>query len=808
MNPTNPEDPSEPLPVEAVRTDLEAALETGPVVLTAPTAAGKSTQVPRWLVRNGNVLVVEPRRIACRSLAVRVAGLEGCRLGDEVGYSVRDDHRAGSHTRILFATPGVVLRMLADTDDKPVLDEFHSLIIDEFHERRLDVDLILALARNGFQGGLVVMSATMDGDRVAQHLRGHHVESRGRTFPVANRHLAGGTILPSIQDLEDRVVAALESVRNDPGDVLVFLPGKGEIARLAGLLGNREDIEVLELHGGLTLEEQGRVFEASRTRRVILATNVAETSITLPGIGVVIDSGLVRQTRYHNDRGFLTLVPIAEDSAAQRAGRAGRLGPGLCCRLWSETARLDPVTAPEMHRESLVPLVLAAAACRSEVDRLSFLDPPKAHALASAISDLCALGILESGGRMTGRGRQVFGLPLDAPMGRLLVEAETAGCLPDVVDLVSVLSVGRPLFVAHRRPVDEKDDLRKCGNDALAAIHALRDGDPQRNGLSRFTLKEARSNRLRLRKAWGLPAKEKSGSEVDVRRLAMTAIAADPRCVHVARRRRGRVAWSNGGTEVELGRESAVSTDRVEAIAVLDTHAMGLGSRDTRILVTCAIPLPIPWVLDAGLGRDHLESVTHRKGAVLSRIARTHARKVLQTREETPTGRLAREALRDLFLRGSILKEALAPTRERLAAAALFRQLLSSGRVKADELAGFEFPYDSGSPVPSLEEWVMTRLEELGVESGEDLALLSPEDLLAQDLPEPIRKKLDGEFPREISVGDAAYGVEYDLVRHSVILHKIRGSRKAPPPLAYLPSFRGFGILLKEKNRTITLRKP
>ncbi|NOZ01856.1 MAG: ATP-dependent RNA helicase [Deltaproteobacteria bacterium] len=797
------------LPIDAIRHEVESALDTAPVVITAPTASGKSTQVPRWLAAAGRVLVVEPRRVACRSLAVRVAHLESCGLGQKVGYAVRDDNRSSPSTGILFATPGVVLRMLARGADgtSSILTGFDTLVLDEFHERRLDVDLILALAIDRFEGKLVVMSATMDGDKVARYVEGRHVHAEGRVHPVEKSYLPKGTLLPDIRGLDSRVVAALDTLRDDAGDILVFLPGKGEIAGIADMLRRRSGLDVLELHGGLTLQEQGRAFTKSSNRRVILSTNVAETSVTLPGIGVVIDSGLVRQTRYHDDRGFLTLVPIAADSADQRAGRAGRLGPGRCLRLWSESARLEPQTPPEIHRESLVPLVLAAAACGAGVETLSFLDPPREHAVQAAIEYLSALGALDDGHALTDRGKRVFGLPLDPPLGRFLVEAEVSECLEDAIDLVAALAVGRPMFHSGRGPSGDGNDLRRSGNDALALIEAVRAGDPDRHGLSRFTLKEARANSRRLREAMKVSTGGSSDGKVDARRLAMTAIAADPRCVHVARRRRGRVAWSNGGTELELAGESAVDREKVEAVAVMDTHAVGLGTRDTRIFITCAMPLPIPWLIDAGLGRDRLKGVTLKRGVVLTTTERVYAKKVIATREEPPVGAMAREALRDLFLRGSILKEALGPTRDRLEAASLFQRLASAGRIDGPDQT-HEMPFmETGRPVPSLGDWVLERLGELGVESGEDLALLTADDLLAPELPQAIRDRLQREFPREVSTGDAAYAVEYDLPGNAVILSRVRGNRTAPPPVAYLPPFRGFKVLLRDRRRLITLRK-
>ncbi|TNF24256.1 MAG: ATP-dependent RNA helicase, partial [Deltaproteobacteria bacterium] len=386
ISPNAPNAPNAPapteLPIDALRQAFDAALRAGPVVVTAPTGSGKSTRVPSWCP--GPVLVVEPRRVACRSLARRVAELEGTSVGAEVGYHVRDDRRASDATRILFATPGVVLRWLAGGAALP----FATVILDELHERSLDVDLLLALLLSRRPAQLVAMSATLDAERVAAHLGGTLLRGDGRLFPVAVSYLGEPAALPTSEGLADRVADAVARAEQDPGDVLVFLPGKAEIARVADRLERRCPHEVLQLHGALPAEVQDRAFSPGPRRRVILATNVAETSLTLPRIGVVIDAGLVRRTRYHHGRGVLTLTAIAGDSADQRTGRAGRLGPGVCYRLWGRAGRLEPVTPPEIARESLVPLVLGAAACGADVDALAFLDPPAGHAVAQARGEL------------------------------------------------------------------------------------------------------------------------------------------------------------------------------------------------------------------------------------------------------------------------------------------------------------------------------------------------------------------------------------------------------------------------------------
>lgn len=785
------------LPITAIRGAFLEAIARAPVVISSPTGSGKSTEIPRWC--EGRVLVVEPRRIASRSLAVRVAELEGARLGDAVGYLVRDERMASESTRIVFATPGVVLRR------PTLLDGARTVILDEFHERSLDVDLLLALLlrRAGERGGsgerarFAVMSATLDGARIAAHLGGEHLVAEGRAFPVDVRYAETGDALPDARELTTRVGRALAAAKGDPGDVLVFLPGKAEIEACRDALRGGRDT-VIPLHGGLTLAEQRRAFDPASTRKIILATNVAETSLTIPGIGVVIDAGLVRQTRYHDGRGSLALSAIADDSAAQRAGRAGRTAAGVCYRLWSRSARLSPTTPPEIHRESLVPLVMAAAAWRARVEDLPLLDPAKPYALEAARADLGAWGALDAGGAITAGGRALFALPIEPQHARLLVEAREAGCLDDAIDLVAALSVGRPLFLAGAAPDDPRDDLRIAGCDATALVRAVRIGRPDVHRLSAFALDEARRIRARLRRELDLSEAPASDRPVDGDALARTAIAADPRQVHVARPRGRDLFFSNGGTERELARESAVRNAKdVQALVVFDTRAFGVG-KETRVLVTCASPVALAAIARCGLGRDRLGAVSFEKGRVLAKVERVYAKRVVATREEVPRGEIARAALAELFLRGSILKGTLAVARERLGRLRLAAKLAERGHP-----AGLA----AATPIPPLEEWVLARLEALGVESGDDLALLSAADLSPAEIPFELRDALDRAFPASIDVGDASYEADYDLEQRQVTLRTRKGSRATPPPLAYLPRFEGLRIFLDGPRGVTVLRE-
>jgi len=776
-------DPTAALPIHRVRGAFETARAAGPVVLTSPTGSGKSTEVPRWCAATGPVVVVQPRRVACRSLAQRVAQLEGSSLGDRVGYVVRDDVRASQDTAIRFVTTGVALKMARDG----ALHRCPTVILDELHERSLDLDLLYALLHD--HPGLVAMSATLDGERVAEHLGGTWVHGDGRTFPVDIRYGDQQPPLPSADRLPERVLAALRALPDD-GDVLVFLPGKGEIGAVQRHLDERLDagFATVALHGGLSLTEQGRAFETGGVRRVVLATNVAETSVTLPGIRGVIDAGLVRQTLYHRGRSVLTLVPIAQDAADQRAGRAGRLAAGVAIRLWQQRAPLAPRTAPEMHRESLVPLVLAAAACGHPSMALPFLDPPKDHALEAARDDLRRLGALDDDGALTDVGDRLFGLPLDPALGRLLVEAKDTDVAADVVDLVATLATPGRLF--RHRPADPEDDLRAQGCDAVARIRAVREGKARVHGLDRFVLDQVRHNARRLRDLLG--TSESTGA-LDRDALAHTVLRAWPDAAHVARRRKRHVAWSNGGTELDLASESAVPRDVddpdvavPDAVLVLDTHASGSSRLQRSFRITAAMPVGLPLLLDAGLGRDRLARPIKKRRAVHAVVERVYAGKVIGTRTQVPEGAFAREAVAQLFLEGRLFDVATA--RDRLEAQALFASLRG------------------GTAPPPLETWIEQRLQTLGLERGDDVQLLEADDLLPEPLDPWDREQLDRDHPRRLELADATYRLVYHPGRRLLELIQERGGRKTLPPVRYVPKVPGWRIEVVSKNVRRTLR--
>ncbi len=429
-----------PLPIDAALPDLTGALrDRNAAVLVAPPGAGKTTRVPLALAaepwaEGRRILVLEPRRLAARAAAERMAKTLGERVGDTVGLRVRFGSKLSRKTRIEIVTEGIFTRLILDD---PMLEGVAAVLFDEFHERSLDADLGLALARDAQQGlredlRLLVMSATIDGARVAKLLGDAPViAAEGRIFPVETRYL-GRDARPIEPQMADAIVRAL---RADSGSLLAFLPGAAEIRRTASLLDGRPDpaTDIVPLYGALAGDEQVRAIEPAQPgrRKIVLATSLAETSITIEGVRMVVDSGLARVPRYEPDVGVTRLetVRVSRAAADQRRGRAGRTEPGVCYRLWDEpqTAALEPYARPEILSADLSSFVLDLAAWGSGPDQLAFLDPPPRPALAEASALLHDLGAVDIGGRITEEGRMLRRLPLPPRLARMVVDAAVEG---------------------------------------------------------------------------------------------------------------------------------------------------------------------------------------------------------------------------------------------------------------------------------------------------------------------------------------------------------------------------------------------
>jgi len=454
------------LPIEQIRGEiLEAVKEPGfCVLLSAPTGSGKSTRVPGMLLEagwgeKGTIIVVQPRRLAARLLAAYVARQFPCRLGQEVGYTVRFDSQRSAATRILFVTDGILERRL--TED-PELRGVSAVIFDEVHERRLSGDLCLArvleLQRSARpEIGVFVMSATLELDKLQGYLpQATVLRAEGRLFPVEVSYMPPVPVRNKFGYVQpppvwEQCAAAVRQLVEQPesGDVLVFLPGVYEIRRTVEILeqvGWMHGRDVFALHGQLTPEAQARAVEHGSRPRVIVSTNIAETSLTIEGVRSVVDCGTAREARWDPLRGISTLhiVPISQAQAEQRAGRAGRLGPGRCIRLWSEAEqrRRSPFPAPEVHRADISQayLNLLAWGCRGlgDIRRFPWPDAPTEAESARAWQLLEELGAADSQG-ITPTGRQMLRYPLPPVLARLLVAGEEYGCPAEMAAIAALL---------------------------------------------------------------------------------------------------------------------------------------------------------------------------------------------------------------------------------------------------------------------------------------------------------------------------------------------------------------------------------
>ncbi len=451
--------PLDALPIDAVLPQIVAALgSSSNLVICAPPGAGKTTRVPPALLDaalaiEGRIVVLQPRRMAARAAARRIAAEQGTSVGDAVGYQVRFDQKIGPRTRIALVTEGILLRML---HDDPLIESVGAVMFDEFHERNLNSDLALGMVRRIQQTvrpelKIIVMSATLDAAPVAGFLGDCPViNSEGRLFPVEIRYAGSSDKRPLSAIVASGVEQAAERTA---GDILVFLPGVGEIRQSAAELqafAGRRGFRLFELYGDLPPEQQDAVLGDSDQRKIVLSTNVAETSLTISRVTAVVDTGLARQLRFDPSVGLdrLSLVPISKASADQRAGRAGRTSAGLCLRLWDERshAHRPAFEQAEIQRVDLAAPVLDLWSW-GETDVLAFpwFESPSRLAVESALAVLDRLGAIE-GGSITEIGRVIARLPVHPRIGRLLIEGHRRGCAQRVALAAALLSEREPFL--------------------------------------------------------------------------------------------------------------------------------------------------------------------------------------------------------------------------------------------------------------------------------------------------------------------------------------------------------------------------
>lgn len=810
------------LPVDAVRADVVAALrERGRVVVGAPTGSGKSTRLPIWLEEEveGTVLVVEPRRVACRALAGWLASQRGESVGQGVGSWVRFERRVSDATRIVFATPGIALRVLSGDAER-----FAAVMIDEFHERGWETDLLVARLARGDRP-LVVTSATLDQERVAQALDALVVEAEGRRFPLTIEY-ADAPAEPSPEGLEERIARALRAAWPPPneGDALVFLPGKGEIRRCAAALSGVAP--TIEVHGGVRPDVLAKHFAAPAGGRVFLATNVAETSLTIPGVTLVLDSGLVRRRLHRGGRSVLALDRASLAEMDQRAGRAGRVAPGRVVRLWSARFRPRQALPPEISRIELDDVVLAAAALGDPVhrnDALPWVDVPPEFAWNASVERARGLGALNASGEITAKGRAWTALPVGPAEARLLANAPAA-LAGTFADLVALLEQRRSLWLplggySDARQADVRAAraalLSDLDDEVRAAVRLLRGGDAERHALDRVVLSDARRTAERLRSAVGAPRLADARPLSDRQTLVRAILERWPEVGYVARERalaarkkRGIAEsepWANAEGELRVRlpslpwREDAPTPP--VAGAVLDLAWLGVGATQVRGVGGFVLPARRADLANAGLGEPEIGPPTwdKRRRRVVAPVRRTMAGVVLREDDEALAGAPLRDALLTLIPQGRVLREAWPALQD---------------AVHAWQIVDAHPDTSSVNPAPAEAlDWLRSVVDTIGIEESDDLALVEAEDLVP-DVSEQTGvaswdlERLVADFPREWTYLGATYRCVYRFAAGRVTLSPANAAaKKAKEPAKHvLPSFRGFRVFFTKASRTVQLR--
>ena len=618
------------LPIYDLDEEILTALAQGRLVLQAPTGSGKSTQVPQILLdggalETGRCIILQPRRLAARMLAKRVAEERGGKLGGEVGYRIRLDNVSSAQTRILFVTEGILLRqMLAD----PTLGGVSTLVFDEFHERHLYGDISLARALDLQETDrpdlkIIVMSATLDGDQLERHLApSRTLVSQGRVYPVEVEYLRNEPRDDPPWELAAEAVA--ENFNRTDGDVLVFMPGAYEIQRTLRELSHRlpPGCVLLPLHGEMPASDQDRAVARAAGRKVIVSTNVAETSLTIDGITMVVDAGLARVARYDPHRGINTLLieKISRASADQRAGRAGRTAPGVCLRLWTERdhERRAAAELPEIKRLDLAETVLSLkAAGVTDLTAFRWLDRPEEKSLVRAETLLADLGATDPAtGAITAIGRRMLSFPVHPRYARMFLAAEERGCVRAAA-LMAALTQSRSLLLkTEKRVEEERAEIFGEGiSDFLILMRAFdyaRRHDFRLDALRPLAIHAEAARQvgklfeqfLDIAHAEGLDTAETSVPDEAVARCLLAAFADQ-----VARRRSGGTLVCDivHGRRGQLARSSVAQNSRLVVAAEINEIE---GRGDVQVILSLATEIEEPWLREMFPGH-FVERATH-----------------------------------------------------------------------------------------------------------------------------------------------------------------------------------------------------
>ncbi|MEZ9028363.1 MULTISPECIES: helicase-related protein [Vibrio] len=791
------------LPIDSYQNAFHDQIGSSHLVVEAETGSGKSTRLPVWASQHGRVLVVEPRRIACTSLAKYLAQQSGEKLGSKVGYAIKLESEYSEQTDVVFVTPGIALRWLSEDG----LASFDVIVVDEFHERRWDIDLLVAILKQKASHRLVITSATIEGERLAHYLNANRISCEGRTYQVAIENRANESrVLPDIRHLEQRIAEEVNhQLIASRGDILVFLPGKKEIVHCEQTLAKSPDIQVVKLHASVSDKERGLALsgrnidtknDGDSLRKVILATNVAETSLTIPDIGVVIDSGLERRTVQRNGRTTLMLKSISRASAKQRAGRAGRVMDGVCVRLYGEHAALELVTPPELQREELTEPMLAAACCGAPLESLSFLDPIPEKSLNSATQTLLTMEAINTDHQITEHGKKLYPLPIDALYADIVTRIKNKALKEAMVDLTAALSVPARLYQLPNN-ADHLEALaqqEKEGCDLSLLIQIVRGRDYPHLEIDKQALNEAQGLATQMREVFELPQLEVA-SRFQRIELLKTIVNLHPELVFVRRLKR-KEAFANGMLEVVLGRQNRFP-DNAQAMLVLDTHSLpGRGVKQTLILATTTAPIPLELVVEADLGEwQQSETVVNDEG-VFTEMALVYAGRTITTKLVEAEGPLSLKPIVDLVVSGAQLPGfAEARTQE-------IKHWQLYVKLGLDEQTQFTPEIEQ----LSFELWLIEQLEVLGVTDVSELEMFEHNDIPFDGIPAWLYNEFSEKYPFSLCLADLQLEVEYLTGRKLIYVHYQSGSRKLSPKRWELPTWSGWRIQYKKASRIIDIK--
>ncbi|CDT44134.1 helicase-related protein [Vibrio coralliirubri] len=789
------------LPVDAYQNVFHEQIVNSHLVVEAETGSGKSTRLPLWASQHGRVLVVEPRRIACTSLAKYLAQQSGEKLGSKVGYAIKLESEYNEQTNVVFVTPGIALRWLSEDG----LASFDVIVVDEFHERRWDIDLLVAILKQKASHRLVITSATIEGERLAQYLDANRISCEGRTYQVEIEHRANESrTLPDIRHLEQRIAEEVNhQLIASSGDMLVFLPGKKEIVQCEQALAKNPDIQVVKLHASVSDKERDSALsghnintEGNGLRKVILATNVAETSLTIPDIGVVIDSGLERRTVQRNGRTTLMLKSISRASAKQRAGRAGRVMDGVCVRLYGEHAALELVTPPELQREELTEPMLAAACCGAPLESLLFLDPIPEKSLNSANQTLLTMEAINADHQITEHGKKLYPLPIDALYADIVTRIKTKALKEAMVDLTAALSVPARLYQLpnNAEHLEALAQQEKEGCDLSLLIQIVRGREYPHLDIDQQALNEAQGLAKQMREVFELPQLEVASRFKRIE-LLKTIVNLHPELVFVRRLKR-KEAFANGVLEVVLGRHNRFP-DNAQAMLVLDTHSLpGRGVKQTLTLATVTAPIPLELIIDAELGEwEQGETVVNDDG-VFTEMALVYAGRTITTKLVAAEGQLSLKPIVDLVLNGDQLPGFAKARTQEIKHWQLYVKLgLDEQTQYTPEIENINF-----------ELWFIEQLEVLGVTDVSELEMFDHADIPFDGIPTWLYSEFSEKYPFTLSLADLQLDVEYLPARKLIYVHYQSGNRKLSPKRWELPTWSGWRIQYKKASRIIDIK--